>query len=119
MLIRQILENKKSVAEGSVDKKPYPKTWHDVDPKIGKLVDKMSPEEKVKKGYSNPSILKKKKEQGVAEGQGSIVDKCASLSPSIQNYIRKACLHFRFQNKKISKELVLEDIDNAIKNIAI
>ena len=55
------------VAEGSVDKKPYPKTWHDVDPKIGNLVDKMSPEEKVKKGYSNPSILKKKKEQGVAE----------------------------------------------------
>ena len=45
------------------------------------------------------------------------VDKCASLSPSIQNYIRKACLHFRFQNKKISKEIVLEDIDNAIKNI--
>ena len=45
------------------------------------------------------------------------VDKCASISPTIQNYIRKACLHFRFQNKKISKELVLEDIDNAIKNI--
>ena len=57
------------VAEGSVDKKPYPKTWHDVDPKIGKRVDKMSPEEKVKKGYSNPSILKKKKEQGVAENK--------------------------------------------------
>lgn len=45
------------------------------------------------------------------------VDKCASISPTIQNYIRKACLHFRFQNKKISKEIVLEDIDNAIKNI--
>ena len=73
------------VAEGSVDKKPYPKTWHDVDPKIAKLVDKMSPEEKVKKGYSNPSILKKKKEQGVAEGQGSIVDKCASLAAKYFN----------------------------------
>ena len=60
---------KQGVAEGSVDKKPYPKTWHDVDPKIAKLVDKMSPEEKVKKGYSNPSILKKKKEQGVAENK--------------------------------------------------
>ena len=60
-------KKEQGVAEGSVDKKPYPKTWHDVDPKIGKLVDKMSPEEKVKKGYSNPSILKKKKEQGVAE----------------------------------------------------
>ena len=64
-----LIDRKKhhGVAEGSVDKKPYPKTWHDVDPKIGKLVDKMSPEEKVKKGYANPSILKKKKEQGVAE----------------------------------------------------
>ena len=64
---KQFANDEKGVAEGSVDKKPYPKTWHDVDPKIGKLVDKMSPEEKVKKGYSNPSILKKKKEQGVAE----------------------------------------------------
>ena len=61
-------KHKKPVAEGSGDKKPYPNTWHDVDPKLGKQVDKMSPEEKVKKGYSNPSILKKKKEQGVAEG---------------------------------------------------
>jgi hypothetical protein len=64
-----IEQNKKQgVAEGSGDKKPYPNTWHDVDPKIGKLVDKMSPEEKVKKGYANPSILKKNKKQGVAEG---------------------------------------------------
>ena len=61
-------KKEQGVAEGSGDKKPYPNTWHDVDPKISKLVDKMSPEEKVKKGYSNPSILKKKKEQGVAEG---------------------------------------------------
>ena len=60
--------NSQGVAEGSVDKKPYPNTWHNVDPKLGKQVDNMSPEEKVKKGYSNPSILKKKKEQGVAEG---------------------------------------------------
>ena len=56
-----------NVAEGSGDKKPYPNTWHDVDPKLGKQVDKMSPEEKVKKGYANPSILKKNKQQGVAK----------------------------------------------------
>ena len=56
-----------NVAEGSGDKKPYPNTWHDVDPKLGKQVDKMSPEEKVKKGYANPSILKKNKQQDVAE----------------------------------------------------
>ena len=78
-------KKEQGVAEGSGDKKPYPNTWHDVDPKISKLVDKMSPEEKVKKGYSNPSILKKKKEQGVAEGQGSIVDKCASLAAKYFN----------------------------------
>ena len=64
-------DKKKGVAEGSGDKKPYPNTWHDVDPKLGKQVDKMSPEEKVKKGYANPSILKKNKQQGVAEGHGS------------------------------------------------
>ena len=51
------------VAEG--DKKPHPKTWHDVDPKLGKQVDKMSQAEKVKKGLAHPDTLKK---QGVAEG---------------------------------------------------
>ena len=62
-------DKEQGVAEGSGDKKPYPNTWHDVDPKLGKQVDKMSPEEKVKKGYANPSILKKNKQQGVAEGK--------------------------------------------------
>lgn len=51
------------VAEG--DKKPHPKTWHDVDPKLGKQVDKMSQAEKVKKGLAHPDTLKK---QGMAEG---------------------------------------------------
>ena len=47
------------------EKKPHPKTWHDVDPKLGKAVDKMSQAEKVKKGLAHPDTLKKK---GVAEG---------------------------------------------------
>jgi hypothetical protein len=51
------------------DKKPYPKTWHEVDPKLGKQVDKMSQAEKVKKGLAHPNTLKKSKEQGVAEGE--------------------------------------------------
>jgi hypothetical protein len=51
-------------AQQPAEKNPYPKTWHDVDPKLGKQVDKMSPEEKVKKGYAHPDTLKKK---GVAE----------------------------------------------------
>jgi hypothetical protein len=51
------------VAEG--DKKPHPKTWHDVDAKLGKQVDKMTQAEKVRKGLANPDTLKKK---GVAEG---------------------------------------------------
>ena len=56
------------VAEG--EKKPHPKTWHDVDSKLGKAVDKMSQAEKVKKGFAHPDTLKKKKsEQGVAEEQ--------------------------------------------------
>lgn len=60
----------KSVSEEVVEeteKKPYPKTWHDVDPKLGKAVDKMSQAEKVKKGFAHPDTLKKKKQQGVAE----------------------------------------------------
>lgn len=49
---------KQGVAEG--DKKPHPKTWHDVDPKLGKQVDKMTQAEKVKKGLAHPNTLKKK-----------------------------------------------------------
>jgi hypothetical protein len=67
------------VAEG--DKKPYPKTWHDVDPKLGKQVDKMSQAEKVKKGLAHPNTLKKSKEQGVAEG--------AALPPEVIELIKK------------------------------
>lgn len=48
------------VEEG--DKKPHPKTWHDVDPKLGKQVDKMTQAEKVKKGLAHPGTLKKKKD---------------------------------------------------------
>lgn len=47
-------------------KKPHPKTWHDVDTKLGRAVDKMSQAEKVKKGLAHPDTLKKK---GVAEEQ--------------------------------------------------
>ena len=43
---------------------PRPKTWHDVDKKLGQAVDKMSQAEKVKKGFAHPDTLKK----GVAEG---------------------------------------------------
>lgn len=45
-------------------KKSHPETWHDVDPKLGKAVDKMSQAEKVKKGLAHPDTLKK---EGVAE----------------------------------------------------
>lgn len=65
------------VAEG--EKKPHPKTWHDVDPKLGKAVDKMSQAEKVKKGLAHPDTLKKK---GVAEGI-SVVDQDYDLDQMI------------------------------------
>lgn len=55
--------NMQGVAEA--EKKPHPKTWHDVDPKLGRAADKMSQAEKVKKGLAHPDTLKKK---GVAEG---------------------------------------------------
>lgn len=46
---------KKGVAEGE-----HPKTWRDVDPKLGKQVDKMSQAEKVSKGFAHSDTLKKK-----------------------------------------------------------
>ena len=57
------------------DKKPHPQTWHDVDAKLGKQVDKMSQAEKVKKGLAHPNTLKK---PGVAEAHpnSKIYDKC-------------------------------------------
>ena len=77
------------MVEGCGDKKPYPKTWHDVDPKIGKLVDKMSPEEKVKKGYANPSILKKNKQQGVAVA-GDRLDESVSQMLALNRRLNEA-----------------------------
>lgn len=67
--IRELEAKKKQqgVAEG--EKKPHPETWHDVDKKLGKAVDKMSQAEKVKKGFAHPDTLKKK---GVAEGRSAI-----------------------------------------------
>lgn len=65
---KQTRTKRQGVSEG--EKKPYPKTWHDVDPKLGKQVDKMSQAEKVKKGFAHPDTLKK---QGVSEGI-SVVD---------------------------------------------
>lgn len=55
-----LIENAQQAAEGQM-----PKTWHDVDPKLGKQVDRMSQAEKVRKGLAHPDTLKKK---GVSEG---------------------------------------------------
>jgi hypothetical protein len=66
----------KGVAKG--DKKPYPKTWHDVDPNLGKQVDKMTQAEKVEKGLAHPDTLKKSKEQGVAEGLSEMDNRTSS-----------------------------------------
>ena len=57
----------------------FPRTWHDVDPKLGRAVDKMSQAEKVKKGFAHPDTLKKK---GVAEGI-SIVDQDSDLDQEV------------------------------------
>lgn len=64
------LDARKGVAEG--DKKPHPQTWHDVDAKLGKQVDRMTQAEKVKKGLAHPDTLKKK---GVAEGAPELLKK--------------------------------------------
>ncbi len=46
------IPQKSGVAEGQM-----PKTWHDVDPKLGKQVDRMSQAEKVRKGLAHPDTL--------------------------------------------------------------
>lgn len=63
--------NEEVVAEGQM-----PKTWHDVDPKLGKAVDKMSQAEKVKKGFAHPDTLKKKpvKEELSADEQFDLIE---------------------------------------------
>lgn len=48
------------VYEEVVEEGQMPKTWHEVDKKLGKAVDKMSQAEKVKKGLAHPNTLKKK-----------------------------------------------------------
>lgn len=70
-----------SIEQGVAEagKNPHPKTWHDVDKKLGKAVDKMSQAEKVKKGLAHPDTLKK---QGVAEGV-EIVDQDSDLDQQV------------------------------------
>ena len=64
--IRELEAKKQALKQGvaEAEKNPHPKTWHDVDKKLGKAVDKMSQAEKVKKGLAHPDTLKK---QGVAD----------------------------------------------------
>ncbi len=71
-------------AEGVIegDKKPHPKTWHDVDPKLGKQVDKMTQAEKVKKGLAHPDTLKKK---GVEEANYSPMTKDSMKADKIKS----------------------------------
>ena len=70
------------------EKKLHPKTWHDVDPKLGKAVDKMSQAEKVKKGLAHPDTLKK---QGVAEDwqKANKRDRTAGMSQKAVNAYRR------------------------------
>lgn len=74
-----LIENAQREGVAEAEKKPHPQTWHDVDPKLGKAVDKMSQAEKVKKGYAHPDTLKK---QGVAEGSEEQVYKVVALDKS-------------------------------------
>lgn len=52
-----LIENaQQDVVEGQM-----PKTWQDIDPTVGKQVDKMSQAEKVKKGFAHPDTLNTEK----------------------------------------------------------
>jgi len=88
----------KGVAEG--DKKPYPKTWHDVDPKLGKQVDKMTQAEKVKKGLAHPDTLKK---PGVAEGSEASDDLVSTLN-SFGYYSDNGSVYVNDTGEKIARQ---------------
>jgi hypothetical protein len=47
-----LIENLQQAAEGQM-----PKTWNDVDPTLGKQVDRMTQAEKVRKGLAHPDTL--------------------------------------------------------------
>lgn len=47
-----LIENAQQAVEGQM-----PKTWHDVDPELGRQVGRMSQAEKVKKGLAHPDTL--------------------------------------------------------------
>jgi hypothetical protein len=47
-----LIENAQQAVEGQM-----PKTWHDVDPELGRQVDQMSQAEKVNKGLAHPDTL--------------------------------------------------------------
>jgi len=47
-----LIENAQQAAEGQM-----PKTWNDVDPTLGKQVDRMTQAEKVRKGLAHPDTL--------------------------------------------------------------
>lgn len=66
------------VPEEYVEEGQMPKTWHDVDKKLGKQVDKMSQAEKVKKGFAHPDTLKKKNQQNVKEEAEHLDEKSAA-----------------------------------------
>ena len=95
---------KQGVAEG--EKKPYPKTWHDVDPKLGKQVDKMSQAEKVKKGLAHPDTLKK---QGVAEGSSM------NASQALRDFNTIAKMRDQFTYAGLEQAGHADKVLNAIK----
>lgn len=65
----------------------FPKTWHDVDKKLGRAVDKMTQAEKVKKGFAHPDTLKK---QRVAEGSNGEYDDESGMAETNLHTIARA-----------------------------
>jgi hypothetical protein len=83
--VKDVVKKGTSVLDKAM-KKAHPKTWHDVDPNLGKQVDKMSQAEKVKKGLAHPDTLKKKvvKEDGGAMGVAAVAGTGDASLPQTQ-----------------------------------
>ena len=81
----------------------FPKTWHDVDKKLGRAVDKMSQAEKVKKGLAHPDTLNTEKVYKVLA-----VDKSNALSKQVKLKVKASSLDEVFERLAINDWYPLE-----------
>lgn len=98
----------------SVEEGEMPKTWHDVDKKLGKATDKMSQAEKVKKGLAHPDTLKK---QGVAEGSSTTWEVSYDYGPHMTKTVTVKASSEDEARAKVEKAAEKKGLDIMINSV--